>query len=101
MPPLIGIGVPGDPPNGLLPNFTRWCASTSSTTISRNHGQRRSESTGICFAMTTAPCSGICPAHLTERDAILNCRCLNSSRSDQSISLSGNPVPQSLHHGSL
>ncbi|TVU05948.1 hypothetical protein EJB05_49134, partial [Eragrostis curvula] len=28
---------------------------------------------------------------LQERDAILNCRCLNSSRSDQSISLSGNP----------
>ncbi|TVU24808.1 hypothetical protein EJB05_27267, partial [Eragrostis curvula] len=30
--------------------------------ISRNHGQTRSESTGICFEMTTAPCSGICPA---------------------------------------
>ncbi|TVU30671.1 hypothetical protein EJB05_22304, partial [Eragrostis curvula] len=65
MPPPFGIGVPGDLPNGLKPNFTR----------------------GIS-PIDLFPC-------LHERDTISNCRCTTSSQYNRSISFSGEPMTQS------
>ncbi|TVU19077.1 hypothetical protein EJB05_35209, partial [Eragrostis curvula] len=55
MPSLIGIGVPDGLPNGLKPNFTCWCASTSSTSYPKFVGRESLNPPGSASEQPSLP----------------------------------------------